>query len=290
MTYSQYNITFNTGTGFNFNASEIEFVSGVMRAKSGFSGSSLVIAPTINLSGWTKIANHVFTFKEKTDGLGNLYHHKYLVSEDPAANGSPSTVVWKRYTGATWEKVSISDINTLGMPYDYIEGLFSWFSPTYLTYAISVIRDTGSPIGEIDNILINYKTDTSFEDITSSLPTEPQSDADLETDLFLPERPTSRQFMAYGLTVPMGFGYDQSWMVAEKIRETLPSLVWRCTSKTEKDSVVTFLESHLSKSFSWQQIGHTAVKYWIALEPIVVTQIESNAYDVTVTLQEVFPT
>lgn len=283
MAFSTQNITFNTDTGFNYTAADVEFVSGVCRAKSGFTGQSVVVTPTIDVSSWNSINSLVFTASEKVDGAAARYFHDVLVSFSAGASTTPASAVWqKHYTGG-WITIPYTDIATRGMSLAEITNVKVWPAPSNLTFAFNIHREAGSTLGSLDNLAIVYHAAADHEDQSTDFPTEPASNADVATDLAIyPEFPGSIEYETGDTLMATPGGYHLAWRNSTAIRRTINSPRFIAINTTNKDLVLAFLRAHIGQaSFTWDPPGCKTGCKWVAIEPIEDVQLGADNWEVS---------
>jgi hypothetical protein len=290
--FSVHNITFTIDTGFNYDNTKLEFVAGVCRAKAAFTGQSIVVCPTLNISAWNSVAHVVMTSDENADSASARYFHDALVSFESGASTDPANAHWKTYGARGWTDAAYTDIATKGLSLAELEAVHEWPSPSYLTFAFNVHRETGSTIGNLDNVAISYSPTSAHEDLSGDFPTEPASDADLATDLAIyPEFPLALSYLTYDIMMPTPGGYHIAWRQATQMRRIIESPRFIATNATDRDAVLAFLNSHIGQaSFTYDPPGVATGSKWIANEPIFHRQHHGGAWEIgCASLLEVFP-
>lgn len=293
MAYSTQNIDFSTDTGYNYDNTKLEFVGGIVRAKSAFTGASIVVTPTLSISAWNDIGYIDISLNEHADSATARYYHLWLVSFESGASADPSSATWKRYSKAGWEIIAYTEMSSKGMTVAQVETIYEWPTPSYLTFAVQINRESGSTIGQLDNIAIYYTTTAANEDQSSVFATEPASNADLATDLAVyPEFALPIRYVSHDSPMDTPDGYSRSYRQATLVRTVLQGIRFRAITSTERDNTVTFLNAHLGQaSFTWNPPGLPTGKKWVAAEPVSVVKVGPSCWDVTTPyLMEVFPT
>lgn len=259
-------IDFSTDTGYTLSDATIS--GGELTISAAFEGTATCQAPGIDTSSWVGINNVTATQSQGVDFL-----IRYLCSFDGGTT-------WKRNTFGFWETVSSSAIASAGMSLSQLSSVRDWsIAENSVAFLIGITRASALSTGNISQISVEYLS--SGDPLPLSVDGEPSPNETLETDLDIqPDFPITISYQRETSLFESEGNYVTHIASVTSARREFQGSFKGLTS-SQKDSVVSFLQSHEEIPFTWESAPLTggSVAVYSSVEP-EVTHSGVGVFDV----------
>jgi hypothetical protein len=271
-------LNFTSSTGYTFDSDDVEFVSGVARALTGFTGTATVETPAIDTTGWDRIAAVALTATESTQ-----YQHNFLVSTDGGTT-------WQTSDGLTWYVVDVADIGAAGMTEAQLTNLRT-FPPVgnFLSFLVQINKSDAAAVGSISQITVTYLEDATVPDELEFPDANPPINTVLNIDLELvPEAPVAVEFIqpasqsnnvgGHRITTPLSTGVRSVFTAA-----------FICVGEEQRDLVEGYILQHQSDWAVGYQPPWENEQLSYLFGEYSIEKVAPNVWRIPVRFIEVFP-
>jgi len=286
---------FNASAGHTFDAADVEFVNvggaDIARAKVGFSGNTVIVAPVTSRAGFGDIHELQLTIKEEVG-----YFHTFAFAFGVDGSGDP---LWQTIIGGEWRTLTIldaSDLNanaadqveilTFGLGRNELINNRFWLGGSVIYVAVGISMVAGATQGQIDQIsLLHGTTVTSILGSEGTLDLLPTLASGERAE---PELPIDREFLHAANAARGSDGTTTVIADRTRIRARYQELKWLLDSAADRTLVKDFLEAHQQTPFEWSPpIVEAPRRFW-ADDVTEILIHPGAAFEISATLVEQF--